>query len=209
MNDKNMIDFQPDVQSNVSEAAPAEKVRPVRLVAELKVRREKMIADEDKKIESACNQLKNEIDITARKYMTATGVITAYSFIRDVVGNLVDPDQHIVMAQRIAEELASTCRNLADKFENTDVQNLDKLCDDMYDHEFVTKIGVTLEEFAQELAVMQMCQNFGPKADDIKQFKARADEEIAEVDAKIDELIEKNNLDSYDINAEYLALTKE
>ena len=56
---------------------------------------------------------------------------------------------------------------------------------------------------------MQMCQNFGPKADDIKQFKARADEEIAAVDAKIDELIEKNNLDSYDINAEYLELTKE
>lgn len=209
MNDKNMIDFQPDVQSDVCEAAPAEEVRPVRLVAELKVRREKMVADEDKKIESACSQLKNEIDITARKYMTATGVITAYSFIRDVVGNLVDPNQHIVMAQRIAEELASTCRNLGAKFDSTDVQDLDKLCDDMYDHEFVTKIGVTLEEFAQELAVMQMCQNFGPKADDIKQFKARADEEIAAVDAKIDELIEKNNLDSYDINAEYLALTKE
>ena len=198
-----------DFDTEVSEAAPVEEVRPVKLVAELKVRREKMIADEDKKIESACSQLKNEIDITASKYMTATGVITAYSFIRDVVGNLVDPNQHIVMAQRIAEELASTCRNLADKFDSTDVQDLDKLCDDMYDHEFVTKIGVTLEEFAQELAVMQMCQNFGPKADDIKQFKARADEEIAAVDAKIDELIEKNNLDSYDINAEYLALTKE
>ena len=205
MDDKNVIDF----DTNVSEAAPAEEVSPVKLVAELKVRREKMVADEDKKIESACSQLKNEIDITARKYMTATGVITAYSFIRDVVGNLVDPNQHIVMAQRIAEELASTCRNLADKFNSTDVQDLDKLCDDMYDHEFVTKIGVTLEEFAQELAVMQMCQNFGPKADDIKQFKARADEEIAAVDEKIAELIEKNDLDSYDINAEYLALTKE
>lgn len=204
MNDKNVVDFDTDV----SEAAPKE-VSPVKLVAELKVRREKMVADEDKKIESACSQLKNEIDITARKYLTATGVITAYSFIRDVVGNLVNPDQHIVMAQRIAEELASTCGNLAAKFENTDVQDLDKLCDDMYDHEFVTKIGVTLEEFAQELAVMQMCQNFGPKADDIKQFKARADEEIAAVDAKIAELIEKNDLDSYDINAEYLALTKE
>ena len=205
MDDKNVIDF----DTNVSEAAPAEEVSPVKLVAELKVRREKMVADEDKKIESACSQLKNEIDITARKYMTATGVITAYSFIRDVVGNLVDPNQHIVMAQRIAEELASTCRNLADKFDSTNVQDLDKLCDDMYDHEFVTKIGVTLEEFAQELAVMQMCQNFGPKADDIKQFKARADEEIAAVDEKIAELIEKNDLDSYDINAEYLALTKE
>ena len=205
MDDKNVIDFDTDV----SEAAPVEEVSPVKLVAELKVRREKMIADEEKKIESACSQLKNEIDITARKYMTATGVITAYSFIRDVVGNLVDPNQHIVMAQRIAEELASTCSNLGDKFDNTDVQDFDKLCDDMYDHEFVTKIGVTLEEFAQELAVMQMCQNFGPKADDIKQFKARADEEIAAVDEKIAELIEKNNLDSYDINAEYLALTKE
>ena len=205
MDDKNVIDLDTDV----SEAAPVEEVSPVKLVAELKVRREKMVADEDKKIESACSQLKNEIDITARKYMTATGVITAYSFIRDVVGNLVDPNQHIVMAQRIAEELASTCRNLADKFNSTDVQDLDKLCDDMYDHEFVTKIGVTLEEFAQELAVMQMCQNFGPKADDIKQFKARADEEIAAVDEKIAELIEKNDLDSYDINAEYLALTKE
>ena len=205
MDDKNVIDLDTDV----SEAAPVEEVSPVKLVAELKVRREKMVADEDKKIESACSQLKNEIDITARKYMTATGVITAYSFIRDVVGNLVDPNQHIVMAQRIAEELASTCRNLADKFDSTNVQDLDKLCDDMYDHEFVTKIGVTLEEFAQELAVMQMCQNFGPKADDIKQFKARADEEIAAVDEKIAELIEKNDLDSYDINAEYLALTKE
>ena len=205
MDDKNVIDFDTDV----SEAAPVEEVRPVKLVAELKVRREKMVADEDKKIESACSQLKNEIDITARKYMTATGVITAYSFIRDVVGNLVDPDQHIVRAQRIAEELASTCSNLGTKFDNTNVQDLDKLCDDMYDHEFVTKIGVTLEEFAQELAVMQMCQNFGPKADDIKQFKVRADEEIAAVDEKIAELIEKNDLDSYDINAEYLALTKE
>ena len=205
MDDKNVIDLDTDV----SEAAPVEEVSPVKLVAELKVRREKMVADEDKKIESACSQLRNEIDITARKYMTATGVITAYSFIRDVVGNLVDPNQHIVMAQRIAEELASTCRNLADKFDSTNVQDLDKLCDDMYDHEFVTKIGVTLEEFAQELAVMQMCQNFGPKADDIKQFKARADEEIAAVDEKIAELIEKNDLDSYDINAEYLALTKE
>ena len=206
MNDANTtVDF----DTEVSEAAPVEEVRPVKLVAELKVRREKMVSDEEKKIKSACSQLKNEIDITASKYMTATGVITAYSFIRDVVGNLVDPNQHIVMAQRIAEELASTCRNLADKFDNTDVQDLDKLCDDMYDHEFVAKIGVTLEEFAQELAVMQMCQNFGPKADDIKQFKVRADEEIASVDAKIDELIEKNDLDSYDINAEYLALTKE
>lgn len=205
MDDKNVIDF----DTNVSEAAPAEEVSPVKLVAELKVRREKMVADENKKIESACSQLKNEIDITASKYMTATGVITAYSFIRDVVGNLVDPNQHIVMAQRIAEELASTCRDLADKFDSTDVKDFDKLCDDMYDHEFVTKIGVTLEEFAQELAVMQMCQNFGPKADDIKQFKVRADEEIADVDAKISELIEKNDLDSYDINAEYLALTKE
>lgn len=206
MNDANTtMDFDTDV----SGAAPVEEVSPVKLVAELKVRREKMVADEDKKIESACSQLKNEIDITASKYMTATGVITAYSFIRDVVGNLVDPNQHIVMAQRIAEELASTCSSLAAKFENTDVQDLDKLCDDMYDHEFVTKIGVTLEEFAQELAVMQMCQNFGPKADDIKQFKARADEEIASVDAKIAELIEENDLNSYDINAEYLALTKE
>jgi hypothetical protein len=205
MNDKNVVDF----DTNVSEAAPAEEVSPVKLVAELKVRREKMVADEDKKIESACSQLKNQIDITARKYLTATGVITAYSFIRDVVGNLVDPNQHIVMAQRIAEELASMCSNLAAKFDSIDVKDLDKLCDDMYDHEFITKIGVTVEEFAQELAVMQMCQNFGPKADDIKQFKARADEEIAAVDAKIAELIEKNDLDSYDINAEYLALTKE
>ena len=205
MDDKNMIDF----NTKVSEAAPAEEVSPVKLVAELKVRREKMIADEDKKIESACSQLKNEIDITARKYLTATGVITAYSFIRDVVGNLVDPNQHIVMAQRIAEELSSMCSNLAVKFDSIDVKDLDKLCDDMYDHEFITKIGVTVEEFAQELAVMQMCQNFGPKADDIKQFKARADEEIEAVDAKIAELIEENDLDSYDINAEYLALTKE
>lgn len=205
MDDKNVIDF----DTTVSEAAPAEEVSPVKLVAELKVRREKMVADEDKKIESACSQLKNEIDITARKYLTATGVITAYSFIHDVVGNLVDPNQHIVMAQRIAEELASMCDNLAAKFDSIDVKDLDKLCDDMYDHEFITKIGVTVEEFAQELAVMQMCQNFGPKADDIKQFKARADEEIEAVDAKIAELIEENDLDSYDINAEYLALTKE
>lgn len=205
MNDKNAIDF----DTNVCKAAPAEEVSPVKLVAEFKVRREKMVADEKKKIESARSQLKNEIDITASKYMTATGVITAYGFIRDVIGNLVAPDQHIVMAQRIAEELASTCGDLADKFDSTDVQDLDRLCDDIYDHEFATKVGVTLEEFAQELAVMQMCQNFGPKADDIKQFKARADEEIAAVDAKISELIEKNDLDSYDINAEYLALTKE
>lgn len=138
----------------------------------------KMYEDRDKKAMDAKEHLVAQLEITVDKYRTANGVMSALDTLRTVMGEGGENKYaEIQAAQRLAKRLSVVTTNMAATAKRLDPEEMDKLCDGFYDMDLVNK-NVGPEDLAEQLMILQLCQNVGPSTEDIADFCRTADDEI-------------------------------
>ena len=137
----------------------------------------KMYEDRDKKALNAKETLVSQLKVTVDKYRTANGVMSALQTVRDVIGADIDVKEAIAMAKSLATGMANVADLMAKRADELEPEAMRELCDGFYDAAFSEHDSSAIE-MANELMILQLCQNVGPSAEDISDFLTRADEEI-------------------------------
>ena len=157
----------------------------------------KMYEDRDKKAIAAKEHLVNQLKVTADKYRTANGVMSALDTVRLVAGSHQGDDllYDISMAKGVAVVMAHKAQEMAAKASKLDPDDMDKLCDGFYETEFADSETTTAVEMVVELMLLQLCQNVGPSAEDVVDFIVHADDEIEKARKNLKEFCEENDID--------------
>ncbi len=140
----------------------------------------KMYEDRDKKAVNAKEHLVSQLKVTADKYRTANGVMSALDTVRLVAGSHSGGDLRgdIAMAKGVAVVMAHKAQEMASKAEELDPDDMDQLCDGFYKKEFADSDETSAIDMVIELMLLQLCQNVGPNAEDVADFCRTADDEI-------------------------------
>lgn len=141
----------------------------------------KMYEDRDKKAVGAKEHLVSQLAITADKYRTANGVMSALDTVRLVAGSHTGDDLmgDIAIAKGVAVVMAHKAQEMRNKAQSLDPDDMDQLCDGFYEKEFAESESLTTAvDMVIELMLLQLCQNVGPSAQDVSDFCRTADEEI-------------------------------
>lgn len=154
----------------------------------------------EEKIENARIHLVDTLEVTAQKYLTANGMMAAIETVRQVIGNAdVSFETQTAWAKEIMRALSDSAASMMEKAKTLAVENFDQICEDYYEEDFSAREGIIAYDIACELMELQLCQNVGPAAQDIIDFKASSDEEIEKAQAKLDEYLEEHDLKAEDI----------
>ena len=156
----------------------------------------KMYEDRDKKALGARDHLVSQLEVTADKYRTANGVMSALDTVRLVAGNHTGDDLmgDIAMAKGVAIVMAHKAQDMRDKAQELDPDDMDQLCDGFYEKEFAESESLTAVDMVVELMLLQLCQNVGPAAQDVADFCRTADEEIEKARNNLRDYCEKHGL---------------
>lgn len=176
-------------------------VKPVKLAPadEAKEKAEaiaSMKKQRDEKVDNAREHLAETLEVTADKYRTANGVMAALDAVRTVVGEScgIEYSGLISIAKTIAKSMANTAIDMEKKASELEVTEMDKLCEGFYDEDFANGDG-SAEDMIHELMLLQLCQNVGPNAQDIKDFYESSNEEIEKAESDLLEFCSKHSLD--------------
>lgn len=160
----------------------------------------KMREDKEKKASGAKEHLIGQLEVMSDKYRTANGVMSALDTFRDILGknHWLDVQQEIDTAGKIATAMAAKAAEMAGKAKELEPAEMDRLCEGFYTEDFSehTTSGV---QMAEELMLLQLCQNVGPAAQDIVDFISTADQEIGKAVADLRDHCAKNDLDLAEI----------
>lgn len=160
----------------------------------------KMREDKEKKASGAKEHLIGQLEVMSDKYRTANGVMSALDTFRDILGknHWLDVQQEIDTAGEIATAMAAKAAEMAAKARELEPAEMDRLCEGFYTEDFSehTTSGV---QMAEELMLLQLCQNVGPAAQDIVDFISTADQEIGKAVADLKEHCAKNDIDLAEI----------
>lgn len=157
----------------------------------------KMYKDRDKKCVSAKEHLVSQLEITADKYRTANGVMSALDTVRLVFGKTIESiniDEQVSIAKTSAKHMAGVAQAMGEKANNLDPDGFKDLCDGFYAKEFADGDATALD-MIDELMTLQLCQNVGPSAEDVADFWAQANEEIEKARNDLIAYCEENKLD--------------
>jgi hypothetical protein len=165
----------------------------------------KMYEDRDKKALGAREHLVSQLQVTANKYRTATGVMSALQVVRDVMGEYeLELIGILGQARDAARAMVKVTTGMAEKAQGLDPEEMDQLCDGFYDADFVDDDKEpSAMEVVKELMQLQLCQNVGPAAQDVADFCKTADEEIEKARKDLQEYCGKNGLDFDAVCAEH------
>lgn len=154
----------------------------------------------EEKIENARIHLVDTLEVTAQKYLTANGMMAAIETIRQVIGNAdVSFETQTTWAKDIMRALSDSAASMMEKAKVLAVENFDQICEDYYEEDFSARENIIAYDLACELMELQLCQNVGPAAQDIIDFKTTSDEEIEKAQAKLDEYLKEHDLKAEDI----------
>lgn len=154
----------------------------------------------EEKIENARIHLVDTLEVTAQKYLTANGMMAAIETIRQVIGNAdVSFETQTMWAKDIMRALSDSAASMMEKAKVLAVENFDQICEDYYEEDFSAREDIIAYDLACELMELQLCQNVGPAAQDIIDFKTTSDEEIEKAQAKLDEYLTEHDLKAEDI----------
>lgn len=154
----------------------------------------------EEKIENARIHLVDTLEVTAQKYLTANGMMAAIETIRQVIGNAdVSFETQTTWAKDIMRALSDSAASMMEKAKVLAVENFDQICEDYYEEDFSAREDIIAYDLACELMELQLCQNVGPAAQDIIDFKTTSDEEIEKAQAKLDEYLKEHDLKAEDI----------
>ena len=154
---------------------------------------EKMIADRKEKTKAAKFRLISQLEIMQQKYLTANGVMNALETVR-VVDNTLYIHDEMMIAKSMAIALSKTVNKLTEKARGLRPEEMNRLCDDLYDANFAEGDG-NEKDLIHQLLLLQLCQNIGPNAEDIKNFYDQATEEINKTKEDLASYKKEHNLD--------------
>ena len=158
----------------------------------------KMYEDRDQKALGARDHLVSQLEVTADKYRTANGVMSALETVRLVFGELtMDVDEELSIAKTTANHMSMVAIDMASKAAALDPDDMGSLCEGMYDAEF-SKGKATALDMVDELMVLQLCQNVGPNAQDVQDFCAQADAEIEKAREDLRKLCDEHDCLSFE-----------
>lgn len=140
----------------------------------------KMYEDRDKRAIGAKEHLVSQLKVTADKYRTANGVMSALDTVRLVAGSHSSDDlsDDIAMAKGVAVVMAHKAQEMASKANELDPEDMSQLCDGFYEKKFADSDETSAMDMVIELMLLQLCQNVGPNAEDVADFCHTADDEI-------------------------------
>lgn len=159
-------------------------------IEELEASIEGMRKDMEKKCSAAKEQLAEMLRITSNKYRTVTGAAEALRVLRFVAGDDYDNYELIVMAGQVAIAMADETVAMIQAVDDLDCGEMDKLCEDFYEPHFEVSDNATeaIWDMAFEMMRIDLCRNVGGSAEDMVEFIKHVEQDIAETQAKIDEL---------------------
>ena len=147
----------------------------------------------EEKLTNARNHLVENLRVTADKYRTANGVMAALEIVRQVVGDNLEFSDGIAVAKGLAIQMCERVAKLVEKAESLPIDQMDKICEDMYDADFATKDG-SAGDLALELMALNLCQNVGPNAKDIYDFSISSNEEIEKMKVDLEEFCKEHKI---------------
>ena len=149
---------------------------------ELEDKLDKMKLDRTNKVSAARKQLVEMIEVTADKYLTATGTAEALRVLRFCYGRENDL---IVQAMNLSKKMAVETKKMAEQAEKLEASQMDKLCEKFYEKDFATP---TPDDLAFEMMRIDLCRNVGGAAEDMVSFITRSNEEIEATEKVLKEL---------------------
>lgn len=154
----------------------------------------------EEKVANARVHLCETLSITAEKYLTANGVMAALDTLRQVLGNDDDTDfaVQLEIATEVAKAMSQATLTMMERADTIDVEDFDKLCEEFYTADFTTELP-NAQTMTQELMLLQLCQNVGPSAQDILDFRSSSEEEIMKATDKLAKYLEEHELKAEDI----------
>lgn len=173
-----------------------EEADPHKIAEDMAIKIRKMYEDRDKKIANARENLVSQLEVTASKYLTANGVMSALETIRTVYGNSNDIHEDIILAKTFAVTMSDLTLRLKKKAEDLEnVNEFNALCDNVYDAHYAEDDNDTPADLIVELMILQLCQNVGPNAEDIALFFDHTTQEIIKARGDLHKYCEENDID--------------
>lgn len=188
----NVIKIDPDKKAELNQQKKNDEAQAI--ADELRDKIDKMVEDRDKKLKSAKEQLIENLNVTADKYRTATGIMEALRVMRMV--NDGRPEDMMIydemeQARNLAALMVVEVSKLVEKAEKLGYGEMDDLCKDAYKEDFVSDEFSALDLCA-ELMRLDLCRNVGPAAEDMVAFIDRVQEEINETSDELVKVFEEN-----------------
>lgn len=174
-----------------------EEADPQKVAEDMAVKIRKMYEDRDKKVTNAKESLISQLEVTASKYLTANGVMSALETVRTVYDKAasIGLESEIDVAKTIATTMSVVALKLKEKAEALEPENFDSLCDGFYNARYAEDDSAYGVELVHELMNLQLCQNVGPNADDIAAFIKRSNYEIEKAKADLISYCDENDID--------------
>lgn len=180
------------------------EAKPVKAAIEIAKSIRKMYEDRDAKALAAKERLVFQLSVTADKYRTGNGVMSALETIRMVLGDRIDEltlEEEVSYAKGLAIVMADKTTRMADKAKELDPEGMDKLCEGFYSADFADS-EASLLDLTEELMTLQLCQNVGPGAEDVVSFLENADKEIEKARENLRTYCKEKDLDFDEICGE-------
>lgn len=169
---------------------------PLEVAQDMSADIDKMIDKRDEKVDGARDHLVETLGITREKYLTGSGVMAALQALYEAYGNHEQMGimALIASAKTITMQLAETCESMAGFARDCELEEFQTFCDGYYDDNFANKDVISPTDLAKEILVLNLCQQVGPAAQDIWDFKVTADEEIMKVWEKLENFCQEHSL---------------
>lgn len=182
-----------------------DEVDPEEIAKDMALKISKMYEDMEKKVTNAKDSLLGQLSVTADKYRTANGVMSALSTVRTVFGEhsaSINLQNDIKVAKTMATNMSVITQKLMEKAAELDPEDFRTLCDGVYNADFVQSEDNSGIDMVQELMILQLCQNIGPNAEDIAEFIDHAKLEIEKARTELSAYCESNGINFIELCGE-------
>ena len=166
------------------------------MIEELEEKIESMKKDKEAKCKAAKEQLLSMLDVTADKYLTATGTAEALRVLRFAGEGCWEIDKELQTANFLAHKMAEEVKLMREKAAKLSYKKMDQLCDGFYDVDFNLdnesegrySDRIAASALALEMMRIDLCRNVGGAAEDMVEFIKRVESEIDATGKKLKEL---------------------
>lgn len=179
--------------ANKKKVAVSKKTQDSDIAKELEEKIAKMEQDRNAKTDAAKKQLIDMLEVTAAKYLTATGVAEALRVLRFTHGEN-GPRVMLGDAAALARKMSGVAAHMMEVAEDLAPYEMDNLCNGFYTEDYATKAadvkyGSSNFELAYEMMCIDLCRNVGGAAEDMVGFCTRVDEEIESTKKALEEAL--------------------
>ena len=174
-------------QAKIVEMPKQDEIDLIDLIAEVEQSLEKMKKDQEEKLTSGIKNFFDIIGTTADKYRTVTGMVVVLQDLQ-LFGERpseVTPYDNASLGCVVANKVADRLEAVSETDHIDLIEDLVNIVDNLYVHKFTKMNTWKIKETLEEMQMIKICQQLGPIADNLVEFKKRTDEEIENTERKL------------------------